>query len=74
MPSRPKGPSISELVTTHQASSGMGYQANRQAVPGLEAPQEAIAGKQQPIRVEKKPGRNDPCPCGSGKKYKQCHG
>jgi len=30
--------------------------------------------KPQPIRVEKKVGRNDPCPCGSGKKYKQCHG
>jgi preprotein translocase subunit SecA len=28
----------------------------------------------QPVRVEKKIGRNDPCPCGSGKKYKQCHG
>ena len=27
-----------------------------------------------PIRVEKKVGRNDPCPCGSGKKFKQCHG
>ncbi|HOS58086.1 MAG TPA: preprotein translocase subunit SecA [Bacteroidales bacterium] len=27
-----------------------------------------------PIRVEKKVGRNEPCPCGSGKKYKQCHG
>jgi len=26
------------------------------------------------IRVEKKPGRNDPCPCGSGKKYKKCCG
>ncbi|MGD8320463.1 MAG: preprotein translocase subunit SecA [Gemmatimonadota bacterium] len=30
--------------------------------------------KQQPIHVEKEPGRNDPCPCGSGKKYKKCHG
>ena len=30
--------------------------------------------KQEPIRVEKAPGRNDPCPCGSGKKYKHCHG
>jgi preprotein translocase subunit SecA len=30
--------------------------------------------KIQPVRVEKKVGRNDPCPCGSGKKYKQCHG
>ncbi len=31
-------------------------------------------GKQQPVRVEAKVGRNDPCPCGSGKKYKNCHG
>jgi len=30
--------------------------------------------KQMPIRVETKVGRNDPCPCGSGKKYKSCHG
>jgi preprotein translocase subunit SecA len=30
--------------------------------------------KTQPVRVEKKVGRNDPCPCGSGKKYKNCHG
>jgi preprotein translocase subunit SecA len=30
--------------------------------------------KQEPIRVEPKIGRNDPCPCGSGKKYKNCHG
>ena len=27
-----------------------------------------------PVHVEKKVGRNDPCPCGSGKKYKNCHG
>ena len=26
-----------------------------------------------PVRVEKKPGRNEPCWCGSGKKYKKCH-
>ena len=32
-------------------------------------------GKQKPfVRKEKKVGRNDPCPCGSGKKYKNCHG
>ena len=30
--------------------------------------------KPQPVHVEKKVGRNDPCPCGSGKKYKNCHG
>jgi preprotein translocase subunit SecA len=30
--------------------------------------------KQEPVRVEKLPGRNDACPCGSGKKFKNCHG
>lgn len=34
----------------------------------------AHRGKRQPIRVEEKTGRNEPCPCGSGKKYKNCHG
>jgi preprotein translocase subunit SecA len=29
---------------------------------------------QQPVRVEKTPGRNEPCYCGSGKKFKMCHG
>lgn len=32
------------------------------------------AGKAKPIRVEEKTGRNEPCPCGSGKKFKNCHG
>ncbi|MDZ4810621.1 MAG: SEC-C metal-binding domain-containing protein, partial [Bacteroidota bacterium] len=35
---------------------------------------EDVAIKQEPIKVGPKVGRNDPCPCGSGKKYKQCHG
>jgi len=35
---------------------------------------ESVAGKPKPIKVEEKVGRNDPCPCGSGKKYKHCHG
>jgi preprotein translocase subunit SecA len=29
---------------------------------------------QEPVRAEQRVGRNDPCPCGSGKKFKQCHG
>ena len=33
-----------------------------------------VAVKQEPIKVGPKVGRNDPCPCGSGKKYKNCHG
>ena len=37
-------------------------------------PQAAGATKTAPITVDDKVGRNDPCPCGSGKKYKHCHG
>ena len=37
-------------------------------------PQTNAEGKVQTVRVENKTGRNDPCPCGSGKKYKHCHG
>jgi preprotein translocase subunit SecA len=32
------------------------------------------ARKQAPVTASEEPGRNDPCPCGSGKKYKKCHG
>ena len=49
------------------ASSG-NTGSNNQVNPEQERP------KLQPIRVEKTVGRNDPCPCGSGKKFKQCHG
>lgn len=37
-------------------------------------PKQPKERKLEPIRVEKKVGRNEPCPCGSGKKYKNCHG
>ena len=30
--------------------------------------------KREPVRVQRTVGRNDPCPCGSGKKFKHCHG
>ena len=39
--------------------------------PGAEGETTAAQG---PVRAEKRVGRNDPCPCGSGKKYKNCHG
>ena len=35
---------------------------------------DAAPAKPQTVRVGKKVGRNEPCPCGSGKKYKKCHG
>jgi preprotein translocase subunit SecA len=37
-----------------------------------EEPQQEI--KREPVKADPKIGRNDPCPCGSGKKYKSCHG
>ncbi len=41
---------------------------------GRQAPAQKERPKVEPVRVEKKVGRNEPCPCGSGKKYKHCHG
>ncbi|WP_029901902.1 preprotein translocase subunit SecA [Prevotella sp. 10(H)] len=41
---------------------------------GGQRPQQQGAPKISPVHVDKKPGRNDPCYCGSGKKYKNCHG
>ena len=35
---------------------------------------EGASSPKQPFKADKKIGRNDPCPCGSGKKYKNCHG
>ena len=41
---------------------------------GDEQTEEPEAVAEKPFRREQKVGRNEPCPCGSGKKYKQCHG
>jgi preprotein translocase subunit SecA len=41
---------------------------------GAGAPPDKRQQQTAPVRVEKKVGRNDLCPCGSGKKYKHCHG
>ncbi len=51
----------SELPSAENAMEGADTQTQERAKP-------------QPVTVEKRVGRNDPCPCGSGKKYKQCHG
>ncbi|NLH62402.1 MAG: preprotein translocase subunit SecA [Ignavibacteriales bacterium] len=55
------------IVETKQDTVNIGLSSG-------EGSQTQQAGKSQPIRAEEKVGRNDPCPCGSGKKYKQCHG
>ena len=55
------------MQAVHAEATGMGLMGEGEA-PQAEEP------KQKPVRVEPKVGRNDPCPCGSGKKYKKCHG
>ncbi len=60
-----------ELATVHETATGMGFAGQSEEAKGAERP---TVGKRQPVRVGKKVGRNEPCPCGSGKKYKHCHG
>jgi preprotein translocase subunit SecA len=66
-----------EMVMTHESAQGVGFQGSREAIPAGET-EHAPAGrppqKVAPVHVEQKAGRNDPCPCGSGKKFKNCHG
>ena len=56
------------------------YKTQKSEVPGSGNPMEGAntqtqeRSKPQPVTVEKHVNRNEPCPCGSGKKYKQCHG
>ncbi|WP_102408206.1 preprotein translocase subunit SecA [Parabacteroides bouchesdurhonensis] len=52
------------------------YRAEKTDISGNNNPEPRAAQqpKQAPVRAEKRVGRNDPCPCGSGKKYKNCHG
>ncbi|MFM8432240.1 MAG: SEC-C metal-binding domain-containing protein, partial [Bacteroidota bacterium] len=54
-----------------QTSKSDSPEGGKSGVPGG-APQQPQ--RPQPVRVEQKVGRNDPCPCGSGKKFKSCHG
>jgi preprotein translocase subunit SecA len=68
---REKKTDMSRMAMNKQEieAAGSDYAANENDYYDPSAPV-----KQQPLRVEPKVGRNDPCPCGSGKKYKQCHG
>ncbi len=63
-----------QIDAVHASSTGMGFQAGRSAPPRAASGAPPGAGKRQPVRVAQKVGRNDPCPCGSGKKYKKCCG
>lgn len=63
---------IEELQRRHQEELERQLEAHKRAQEMAEREEEA---KRQPIqRSTNKVGRNDPCPCGSGKKFKHCHG
>ncbi|MBQ2990501.1 MAG: SEC-C domain-containing protein [Clostridia bacterium] len=64
----PRRRAVATITGTNDAKSVMKDSANR----SREAQKAGQAN--QPVRVDKKIGRNDPCPCGSGKKYKNCCG
>ncbi len=74
---QPAQPDPAEMQAQHQdvnayEQAGAG---GPMAAGGGTAPQADPVGKAAPVkREEPKVGRNDPCPCGSGKKYKHCHG
>jgi preprotein translocase subunit SecA len=69
-----------EIKQDNYASARTNAQASDSNFNGREGYQEAMESsynerpKQQPVIAEPKIGRNDACPCGSGKKFKQCHG
>jgi preprotein translocase subunit SecA len=63
--------------TLHQETSAFGQPPPSPAAAGasnIVSEAAAALEKAKPIRTGPKVGRNDPCPCGSGKKYKQCCG
>ena len=66
------------LALVHEDAAGMGFAPPPSTSPMEQTATNATEGdgkpKQRPVRVDRKVGRNDPCPCGSGKKYKRCHG
>ena len=67
-----------DMVLTHDSATGAGFVANKEPISSTGEPQRAqqpqSGQRVQQIRVGPKVGRNDACPCGSGKKYKYCHG
>ncbi|MFQ5679374.1 MAG: preprotein translocase subunit SecA [Gemmatimonadota bacterium] len=64
---RPGAAAEPEFAATGVATAAL-------ARPGSAGVAEAPLRPERPLEVAETPGRNDPCPCGSGKKYKKCHG
>ena len=70
----PGGPPGLTPTSAAAASAASAASAAPPVLPGGRAAAARQAQVQEPVRVEKTPGRNDPCFCGSGKKFKLCHG
>jgi len=69
--------SIGDRFTKREKKQKLNDLSKRtRSIEDLEAEEELIENteKVEPIKAEQAPGRNDPCPCGSGKKYKKCCG
>jgi preprotein translocase subunit SecA len=70
------GTTLEQAREMRTEMKGMRAGRSQQPSPARTAA-EAVSARQapqMPVKAEKKIGRNDPCPCGSGKKYKHCHG
>lgn len=75
----PKAQPKVERAMPERANDYSKYRASRENLPGENAQRAAAQGASrpaapQPIKAGPRINRNDPCPCGSGKKYKNCHG
>lgn len=63
-----------DATAKHESASSLSETASEQSADPSDPSQSTSDDKPEPIRNrDEKVGRNDPCPCGSGKKYKQCH-
>jgi preprotein translocase subunit SecA len=78
-PAKPQ-PEVERAMPQSQHTDYSRYNASKEAYPGENAQRQAANAPQgqrqapMPVKADPKIGRNDPCPCGSGKKYKACHG
>ncbi len=69
-----KGPQVRQMNAQHNAVQAFDGNAARQAADKSPMAQRRQGDSVTVVRTTPKVGRNDPCPCGSGKKYKQCCG
>ena len=72
--SAPRQNAPRKIVETHREGMSFGAMAANQQAAARASANAGAVSPVQVIRTAPKVGRNDPCPCGSGKKYKNCCG